>query len=89
MIIFNFIKKNSEKKNAKKKLEEQLQEIKIKEKEINELVKNAAYLDLFESSNEDFGQFLRKILDNFNPEIEKLKLHKFKEQYFGINQIKQ
>ena len=80
MIIFNYIKKNSEK--CKKKLEEQLQEIKIKEEEINELVKNAAYLDLFESSNEDFGKFLRKILDNFNPEIEKLKLHKFKETIF-------
>ena len=82
MIIFNYIKKNSQKKKAKRDLEEQLQKIKIKEEEINELIKNAAYLDLFESSNEDFGQFLRKILDNFNPEIEKLKLHKFKETVF-------
>ena len=82
MIVFNHIKKNSQKKNAKKKLEEELKKIKIKEEEINELVKNAAYLDLFESSNEDFGQFLRKILDNFKPEIEKLKLHKFKKTVF-------
>ena len=45
----------------KKKLKEELKKIEIKEEEINELVKNAAYLDLFKSSNEDFGQFLRKI----------------------------
>ena len=82
MIILNYIKSKSQQKKAKKNLEEELQKIKIKEEKINELVKNAAYLDLFDSSNEDFGQFLRKILDNFKPEIEKLKLHKFKETVF-------
>ena len=82
MIIINYIKNKSTKKNAIKKLENELQKINIKKEKINELVKNAIYIDLFESSNEDLGQFLRKILDNFKPEIEKLKKHKFKETVF-------
>jgi len=82
MIILNYIKNNSQKKKAKKNLEEELQKIKINEEEINELVKNAAFLDLFDSSNKDFGQFLRKILDYFKPDIEKLHSHKLKKTIF-------
>ena len=63
-------------------MEEELQKIKINEEEINELVKNAAFLDLFDSSNKDFGQFLRKILDYFKPDIEKLHSHKLKKTIF-------
>ena len=82
MIAITHIKNKSQRKRAKKNLEEELEKIKIEEKDINDLVMNSSYLDLFDSSNEFFGQFLRKILDNFKPEIEKLKLHRFKETVF-------
>ena len=82
MIVLSHIEKNSQKKNAEKKLKDELKKIKIEKKQINELVKNAAYLDIFESSNEDLGQFLRNILNNFKPEIEKLELHEFKKTVF-------
>ena len=82
MIVLSHIEKNSQKKNAEKKLKDELKKIKIEKKQINELVKNAAYLDIFESSNEDLGKFLRNILDNFKPEIEKLELHEFKKTVF-------
>ena len=82
MIVLNYIKSKSQKKDAENTLEDELKKIKIEEKEINELVKNAAYLDIFESSNEDLGKFLRNILNNFKPEIEKLKLHEFKKTVF-------
>ena len=63
-------------------MEEELNKINISQKVKEELEKNAVYLDLFKSKSEDFGLFLKKILDMLRPEIEKLKDNKFKDSIF-------
>ena len=76
MIVFTFVSEKSEKKNTKRKFEQELDRLKINQDKQKNLKDNTVYLDLFESSKEDFQGFLEKILDILQPEIDKLKTDK-------------
>ena len=85
IIIFTHVHNKSQKKNTKREFEKQLKNLKITLEKKEELKSNSIYLDLFDSSVEDFQALLDKILNILEPEIEKLKsgdIKNFKNSIF-------
>ena len=85
IIIFTHVHNKSQKKNTKREFEKQLKNLKIALEKKEELKSNSIYLDLFDSSVEDFQALLDKILNILEPEIEKLKsgdIKNFKNSIF-------
>jgi len=82
MIIFTHVPDDGEKKNTKKKFTQELEKLNIKQEKKKELESNTVYLDLFDSSVEDFEALLKKILNILEPEIEKLNQGKIKDTIF-------